>query len=254
MDKNSTTDANHIKVGARTKARNAISYALTLFKERNSKEVTVSAIGGAIGALVNIAEVIRIDVASLYQTNKISTVSYQTVDTNGKVINERLYPKMEVVLSLEKPKTTGEGFQDVLPSDERTKLSDFMKARKEKIAKERSERGESRGGFRGSRGTRGGDRGFSRGGRGGSRGFSDSRGGSRGFSNSRGVSRGFSSRGGSRGYSNNRGGSRGGFSNRGGFNENRGGQRGGFSQRGNTRGGNRGFSQRGTRGGQRGGY
>jgi len=41
--------------------------------------------------------------AGLYQINKIGTVSYQTVDQKGTVQNQRLYPKLEVTLTLDAP-------------------------------------------------------------------------------------------------------------------------------------------------------
>ncbi len=220
-----TKDANHIKIGAQTRVRNVITYATTLFKERNFTEVTLSAIGGAIGSLVNAVEVLKTEFP-VYQTNKISTVSYQTMDSNEKVIQERLYPKMETVLSLAEPKTKGEGYQGKLSDDDKSKLKSYMDKRRE----ERTQRLEG-----GNRGRGFGDRGFSRGGRGfsrGGRGFS-SRG--RGFGG-----RGFSSRGrgfGDRGTGQSRGFGGRGFSSRGrGFGDRGRGQSRGFSGRGNSRG------------------
>ena len=242
MDKSEkTTPKNHIKVGAKTRVSNVIRYVNMLHKDKEFTEYIFSAVGGAVGSLVNIVEVLKTVNEGFYQNNKINTVSYQTVDTDGKVISERLYPKLEVTLSTKA--FSGEGAQDKLSEKERETLLNALNTRREK-RNERGGRG-TRGGFRG---TRGGFRGESRGGFRG-----ESRGGNRGFS-SRGGNRGFSSRGGNRGFS-----SRGGFSdrggNRGGYSQ-RGGNRGGFSDRGSSRGGNRGgFSQRGgQRGGNRGGY
>ena len=242
-----TKDANHIKIGAQTRVRNVITYATTLFKERNFTEVTLSAIGGAIGSLVNAVEVLKTEFP-VYQTNKISTVSYQTMDSNEKVIQERLYPKMETVLSLAEPKTKGEGYQGKLSDDDKSKLKSYMDKRRE----ERTNRLEGGNRGRGFEDRGFGERGFSRGGRGfsrGGRGFS-SRGrgfGGRGFS-SRGFSsrgrgfggRGFSSRGrgfGDRGTGQSRGFGGRGFSSRGrGFGDRGRGQSRGFSGRGNSRG------------------
>jgi len=64
MDKDKgNKEENHIKIGAQTRVRNVITYALTLFKEKNFKDVTLSAIGGAIGSLVNVVEVIKTDLS-----------------------------------------------------------------------------------------------------------------------------------------------------------------------------------------------
>lgn len=253
-----TKDANHIKIGAQTRVRNVITYATTLFKERNFTEVTLSAIGGAIGSLVNAVEVLKTEFP-VYQNNKISTVSYQTMDSNEKVIQERLYPKMETTLTLAEPKTKGEGYQGKMDDDTRNTLKKFMDKRREERTQrfegENSRGGRGFGGRGYSRGGRGfGGRGFSRGGRGfGGRGFSR---GGRGFG---GRGRGFSSRG--RGFENRGFGDRGfedrGFGDRGFSSRGRGFSGRGFSSRGGNRGyegrgrgGNRGFSGRGnSRGG-----
>lgn len=222
MKEDKTKEFNHIKIGAKTRVRSVISYALLLLKERNFNDVTLSAIGGAIGSLVNAVEVIKADV-TLYQNNKISTVSYQTMDSNDKIIQERLYPKMEVILSKEEPKNKNEGYQGKLNDDEKKKIKDFMDKRRETRENDRKEGGNrerggrGRGGVRGSFGNRGNRGGF-RGGRGAPR-------GGRGFS--RGGPRG------GRGFT--RGGPRGGF---------RGGPRGGRGFRGNSR---RGSLDRGNR-------
>ena len=250
MDKSTTKDANHIKVGASTRVRNAISYAMMLFKEKNMTEINISAIGGAIGSLVNIAEVVKTDVAGLYQTNKISTVSYQTVDSSGKVINERLYPKMEIILSTEAPKTSSEGSQGKMDEEERKKLLDYVTERK---AKREQEGGEFRGGRGRGRGDRGfgrgrgrGDRGFGRGGRGGRGSYGGERGGSsygRGRGSYGGEREGSSYGRGRGSYGGERSGyqgesSRGGYSNRGGEGQSRGG-RGTFRGRGDGQRGDR---------------
>ena len=167
-----TKDVNHIKIGAQTSVRNVIGYALLLLKERNFAEITLSAIGGAIGSLVNSVEVIKADVP-LFQNNKISTVSYQTMDSNDNIIQERLYPKMEIILSKEEPKNKNEGYQGRSSEEDRKAVKEFMDKRKEEREQNRNERGGQRGRGDHSRGGRGqsrGGRGQSRGGRGGNRG------------------------------------------------------------------------------------
>jgi hypothetical protein len=251
-DKNNK-EVNHIKIGAQTRVRNVISYALLLLKERNFNDITLSAIGGAIGSLVNAVEVIKADL-KLYQNNKISTVSYQTMDSNENIIQERLYPKMEVVLSKDEPKVKTEGYQPILGDDERKKIKDFMDARKEIREKYRSEGRRPRGrgyGGRGDFGREGGQGQRDFGGRGAPRGRGFGRGFGRGAPRGRGFGgdRGFSR--GGRGFSGNRdfGGDRD-FGGERGF---RGAPRGGrgFSGRGAPRGG-RGFTGRGAPRGGRG--
>jgi hypothetical protein len=245
---------NHVKVGAGSSVRSVITYCTMLLKEKNFREINFSAIGGAIGGLVNVIEVLKIQNAGLYQNNKLGTVVYQTVDSTGKVSAQRLFPKLEVLLSFDEPKEKGEGYQTKLSEEERTKLLEAQGAnRKEgtgyggpREGQRDGFRGGSRGGFRGSRGGprgRGGFRG-SRGGYG-----EDSRGGygegSRGgYRGSRGGY-GEQSRG---GYRNSRSGY--GEESRGGYRGSRGGY--GEESRGGFRGSRGGF--RGTRGGSRGGF
>jgi hypothetical protein len=224
--KDNNKPLNEIRIGFRSRVRNIVNYANILLKENNFRSLNLSAIGGAIGSLVNAVEVLKINNPGLYQVNKIGTVSYQTVDQQGQVQNQRLYPKLEVVLSLDAPKETGEGFQDKLSEEERTQLLNLSKERAPREEGEERPRG-GRGGFRGGRG---GPRGGFRGGRGGPRGAP--RGGFRGgFRGERGAPRG-GFRGGFRGE---RGAPRGGF--RGGFRGERGAPRGGpRGQRGAFRG------------------
>jgi hypothetical protein len=255
MEGNSQKPQNEIRVGFNSRVRNIITYCNALLKENKFRTLNLSAIGGAIGKLVDVVEVIKVLNAGLWQVNKVGTVSYQTVDTKGDVQNQRLYPKLEIVLSLDEVKDRTEGWQDKLSDEERENLLKVHNEISEKRRTQRNEgestgvrgrggfRGENRGGFRGSRG-RGGFRGGNRGGfREGNRdGFREgNRGGFR-EGNRGGFREG--NRGGFRGESSGFRGSRGGFrgESRDGFRE---GNRGGF------RGGNRG-GFRGSRGGFRG--
>ena len=219
--KESNKPENEIRIGFNSRVRNTVNYASILLKENKFRSLNLSAIGGAIGSLVNAVEVLKINNPGLYQVNKIGTVSYQTVDQQGGVQNQRLYPKLEVVLSLDAPKEQGEGYQDKLSEDERTKLQALsQQERPPRTEEDREFAPRGRGGFRGGRG---GPRGEFRGGRGGPRG--GFRGGFRG------GDREFVPRG------------------RGGFRGGRGGFRDEFS--GEFRGG-RGFSRGFSRGGPRG--
>jgi hypothetical protein len=248
---------NDIRVGMNSRVRNVVRYCNSILNEKKTRDLKFSAVGGAIGRLVNVVEVLRIVNPGLHQSNKIGTVIYQTVDQQGSVQSGRNYPKLEVVLSLDQLDKT-EGYQAPLSEEERTKLFELMNVRPERTEDEgeRGTRGRgTRGGF--SRGGRGfsGRGGFSRGGRGGF-----SRGGREGFSRG-GYSRGGYSRGGE-GYS--RGGysrgsegySRGGYS-RGSEGYSRGSEgysRGGYSRGGEgySRGGRDSFRGRGYRGQGRG--
>ena len=164
---------NDIRVGMNSRPRNVIRYASSIMKEKNLKELKFSAVGGSIGKLLDTVEVLKVMIPGLYQQNKITSVAYQTVDSNKSVISQRLYPKMEVVLSTEEPKTKTEGTQGKMDEKLRAEIQKIMDDRKAKREKEGI-----RGGFRDNR--RGG-RGSFRGNRGGPRrgGFRGNRGGPR---------------------------------------------------------------------------
>lgn len=232
---------NNIKIGLNTRVRNVIKYGDGLLKEKKFRTLILSAIGGAIGTLINAAEVLRILNPDLFEVLRIGTVEYQTVDNKGNVESKRIYPKLEIELTLDTPQGSGEGHAGKYSEEERKKLLNHMNTAAERRQNERNQdegfRGDSR------RGNRGGFRGDSRGGnRGGFRG--GNRGGFRG--NSRGGNRG-----GFRGDSRRDNGE--GFrGSRGGFRGQRGGNRGSFDgYRGENQGGNRG--SRGSFRGQRGG-
>ena len=159
---------NDIRIGMNSRPRYVIKYATSILKEKNLKELKFSAVGGSIGKLLDTVEVLKVMIPGLYQQNKITSVAYQTVDSNKSVINQRLYPKMEVVLSTEEPKTKNEGTQEKMDEKLRAEIQKLMDSRKEEREKQRG--AAPRGGHRGGRGGprrgnfRGGRRGAPRGG------------------------------------------------------------------------------------------
>ena len=175
---------NDIRIGMNSRPRNVIRYASSIMKEKNLKELKFSAVGGSIGHLLDTVEVLKVMIPGLYQQNKITSVAYQTVDSNKSVISQRLYPKMEVILSTEEPKTKNEGTQDKMDEKLRAEIQKIMDERKAEREKEgnRGNRRGGRGAFRGNRGgpRRGGFRGNRGGPRRGGRGsFRGQRGGPR---------------------------------------------------------------------------
>ena len=186
-----------------SRARNVIKYSTSVMDEKKLKELKFSAVGGSIGRLLDIVEVLKVLKPGLYQQNRITSVAYQTVDSNNTLLNQRLYPKLEVILSTEEPKNKTEGYQGQLDEETRKQIEKVMNEKKERVEKNRGRgtgRGRGRGGPRG-RGRRGGFRGR----RGGFRGRprrGDSRprrGDSRRGRGNRGTPRGRGGRGGNRG-------------------------------------------------------
>ena len=202
MSKPETKKAeNDIRIGMKTRPRYVIKYSQSIMKEKNLKELKFSAVGGSIGKLIEVVEVLKVLIPNLYQQNRITSVAYQTVDSNKTLLNQRLYPKLEVILSTEAFKEKNEGTQDKLDEKDRKTFEEHINKRREEREKNR---GTGRGRGRGFRGRRGGFRGRRGGFRGRRGGFRGSRGAPRrGGRGTRGGSRGTQTRG--RGTSRGRG-------------------------------------------------
>ena len=161
--------ANDIRVGFNSRISGIVNYCQRLLKENNMRELNFSAVGGSIGTLVTAVEVLKTLQPGFHQVNRLATISYQSVEEGKKneVQNQKLYPKLEVKLSLDKPAKTGEGYQEPLKEEERTKLLDIQSKRRQGRGPRRGAPRRGRGGFRGRRagfrGRRGGFRGRGRG-------------------------------------------------------------------------------------------
>jgi len=189
-------EINDIRIGMSSRVRNIIRYCNSIIKNQGVKELHFSAVGGAIGKLVDAVEVLKIVNPGLYQLNKFATVSYQTVDSQGKVVDLKLYPKFEATLTFDEPKEKNEGYQNKLEEGLRTTLFEVLNSHPERVpqSRGRGNRGTrpeyrgSRGTYRGSsRGARGNLGGFRERGRAGFRGQRGSEFRGRGFRGSRGF-------------------------------------------------------------------
>jgi len=182
---------NHIRVSAGTSVRSVLRYSNMLLRERNLRELHFSGLGGAIGKIVSSVEILKLTNPGLYQLNNIETVTYSTKDNQNNLVSERLFPRIQVILTLDEPKNKGVGFQEKINEEDRVRLFNLASETRKRPPNENS-RPPQRGGVprpqRGGRGQRGGGqrggafrggafRGGPRGGRG--RRNSNSRGGQR---------------------------------------------------------------------------
>ena len=158
--KENKKEDNDIRIGMRSIQRYVIKYANSIMKEKSYKELKFSAVGGSIGKLVDIVEVLKVLIPNLYQQNRITSVAYQTLDSNSKILNQRLYPKLEIILSTEEFKNKNEGTQDKVYEKLRKDIEEIMKKRKEDREKNGDKNRRGRGGLRGRRGFRGRRPGF----------------------------------------------------------------------------------------------
>ena len=150
MDK-SKKPINDIRVSYSSRIGGIVSYCEKLLKENNMRELNFSAVGGSIGTLVSVVELLKTITPGLYQINRLATISYQSVEEGGKSDNQnpRLFPKLEVKLTLDKPAKPTEGFQDKLDEEERKKLLDLHNKRKDERRNRPRRRGFRGRGFRG---------------------------------------------------------------------------------------------------------
>ena len=159
--KETKKEPNDIRIGINSRPRNVIKYATSVMDEKKLTELRFSAVGGSIGRLLDIVEVFKVLKPGFYQQNRITSVAYQTVDSNNELLQQRLFPKLEVILSKEEPKTKTEGFQGQMDEKQRKEIETIMNKKKEQREKNRGRggpRGRGRGGPRG-RGRRAGFRG-----------------------------------------------------------------------------------------------
>ena len=92
--KDSNKAPNDIRIGMNSRPRNVIKYSTSVMEEKKLNELKFSAVGGSIGRLLQIVEVLKVIKPGLHQQNRITSVAYQTVDSNNKLLNQRLYPKL----------------------------------------------------------------------------------------------------------------------------------------------------------------
>ena len=154
--------ANDIRVGFNSRISGIVNYCQRLLKENNMRELNFSAVGGSIGTLVTAVEVLKALQPGFYQVNRLATMSYQSVEEGKKneVQNQKLYPKLEVKLTLDKPQKTGEGYQEPIKEEERKNILDIQSKRRQGGRPRRGGFRGRRGGFRGRRGGFRGRRGF----------------------------------------------------------------------------------------------
>lgn len=119
-------ELNLIRIGTGTRVNGVLRFANVLLKERNFREIRFRALGASIGKLVSSVELLKITHPGMYQVNTIGTVSFQLKDSDDQISNQRLYPKLEIVLSLDEPKNKGEGYQEKMSEEERLKLCKVM--------------------------------------------------------------------------------------------------------------------------------
>lgn len=98
--------SNEIRIGLRTKPKEIITQCEKLIKEEKVKELHLSAVGNTIGNLVVAVEIVKSLFPDLHQSSEFSTIPARSIekekDKKSDTKPQRLYPRLEIILSTEK--------------------------------------------------------------------------------------------------------------------------------------------------------
>ena len=131
--------SNEIRIGLRTKPKEIIAQCEKLIKEEKVKELHLSAVGNTIGNLVVAVEIVKSLFPDLHQSSEFSTIPARSLekdkDKKPDTKPQRLYPRLEIILSTEKLAEKKEGSQSKITEEERTILIETLEKQKEAFTK-----------------------------------------------------------------------------------------------------------------------
>ena len=131
--------SNEIRIGLRTKPKEIIAQCEKLIKEEKVKELHLSAVGNTIGNLVVAVEIVKSLFPDLHQSSEFSTIPARSIekdkDKKSDTKPQRLYPRLEIVLSTEKLTEKKEGSQSKITEEERNILIETLEKQKEAFTK-----------------------------------------------------------------------------------------------------------------------
>ncbi|KAJ4884592.1 Alba DNA/RNA-binding protein [Raphanus sativus] len=125
-----TIDANEIRITSMGRARNYITYAMTLLQEKGSTEVVFKAMGRAINKTVNIVELVKRRIPGLHQNTSIGSTD---ITDTWEPKEEGLLPiettrhvsMITIVLSTKELNTSAIGYQSPIPIEMVKPLGDI---------------------------------------------------------------------------------------------------------------------------------
>ena len=131
--------SNEIRIGLRTKPKEIITQCEKLIKEEKVKELHLSAVGNTIGNLVVAVEIVKSLFPDLHQSSEFSTIPARSIekdkDKKSDTKPQRLYPRLEIVLSTEKLPEKKEDSKSKITEEERTILIETLEKQKEAFTK-----------------------------------------------------------------------------------------------------------------------
>ena len=131
--------SNEIRIGLRTKPKEIITQCEKLIKEEKVKELHLSAVGNTIGNLVVAVEIVKSLFPDLHQSSEFSTIPARSIekdkDKKSDTKPQRLYPRLEIILSTEKLPEKKEDSKSKITEEERTILIETLEKQKEAFTK-----------------------------------------------------------------------------------------------------------------------
>ena len=131
--------SNEIRIGLRTKPKEIISQCEKFIKEEKVKELHLSAVGNTIGNLVVAVEIVKSLFPDLHQSSEFSTIPARSIekekDKKSDTKPQRLYPRLEIILSTEKLPEKKEDSKSKITEEERTILIETLEKQKEAFTK-----------------------------------------------------------------------------------------------------------------------
>ena len=131
--------SNEIRIGLRTKPKEIITQCEKFIKEEKVKELHLSAVGNTIGNLVVAVEIVKSLFPDLHQSSEFSTIPARIFekekDKKSDTKPQRLYPRLEIILSTEKLPEKKEDSKSKITEEERTILIETLEKQKEAFTK-----------------------------------------------------------------------------------------------------------------------
>ena len=121
---------NEIRIQSRTKPKQVISQCEKLLKEDKVKELHLCGVGNAIGNVVIAAEIMKSYHPELFQQSVFSTIVPKSIEKDKEkkmeTKNQKLFPKLEIILSTEKPNEKKESTAQKITEEERKILIETL--------------------------------------------------------------------------------------------------------------------------------
>jgi DNA-binding protein len=129
MEGNSSKQNNEIRVSLKTNLRKVTNYIISLFEDKQFDSVYICGLNKAINKIVLIAEIVKLHVGNLHQTNKIDSLllKERTPIISGAISRVKRIPKLDIVLSLKEPEVKEEGYQQPYEINKQKLISNSFK-------------------------------------------------------------------------------------------------------------------------------